>query len=309
MAIEKVTTSDGVKLRDTRSGQLVGSVGTGVTPPSTSPGISASSHPYAPAEADFDAVARDLAAKNRMREALTSIAADLHTTPDLVRAALDDLTVSHPDAFEDVDVPDVRFRYHEDPLLVADPEATPELARAWRKLGYEQYLAQPYPVFVYGTLRPGQGNHTLMARAVDTYLPAQMYGVGIYGAHRGFPYASEHEDPEAFAVGEVVWLDENPLGRQARENLDALEGFSSDSPSSSHYERVLRTVRATQPDGTVAEVQAWTYLARGWSRSQLQESDRIVDGDWVAAKNAYRAPRPRYDMGTSRSFDDNPWIV
>jgi gamma-glutamylcyclotransferase (GGCT)/AIG2-like uncharacterized protein YtfP len=319
MGIEKVNTPDGVKLRDSKTKQLKGSIGPGATAvPTASPAL-----PTLPAGVAADDVAADqallyterlnaLQARQRVKDVVESAAYDLGTTPEYVRQLLNDYRTALPSAFDDVEVPDPAFRYHEDSRLVPDPEASPDLARAWRKLGYEQYLAQPHPVFVYGTLRPGQGNHGVMAHGVDHENPpvtARMDGVAIYGAHRGFPYAAEHDDPTACTVGEIVWLTDTDNGWDARLGMDHLEGFSSDHPSKSHYERVLRPITITDPDGSTRTVNAWTYLARGWSKSQLREDDRILDGDWVKAKNAYRAPRPRYDMGESRNFHDDPWII
>lgn len=196
------------------------------------------------------------------------------------------------DSYEDVTVPDERFRFDKAEFLPQDKDTL----KAARKLGYELYLLQPHPVFVYGTLRPGQGNHHLLTQAKKSEAPAALDGVAIYGAHRGFPYAAEHDDPEAFTLGEVVWLSGDRAGRAARQNLDYLEGFDSDAPSSSHYERVLRPVTYMDADGEPQMTDAWVYLARGPYRTQLSEAERILDGDWVAAKLAYRQPRPRYEF-------------
>lgn len=198
------------------------------------------------------------------------------------------------DQFEDVHVPDSAFRYD----LVDGIPSDAATLRALRKLGYEHYLVQPHPVFVYGTLRSGQGNHVLMDGAVDSLAPARLPGAAVYGAHRGFPYAVEHPAEDAVTVGEVIWLLPDSNGVRARMDLDTLEGFSSDYPSSSHYERVLREVHVTGPDGQERTVSAWTYMARGSSATQLREEDRIVHGDWVKASREYRrtAPRRWYDQ-------------
>jgi len=194
------------------------------------------------------------------------------------------------DDFEDVNVEDPNFRYDLTPGVPEDERTS----RALRKLGYEHYLTQAYPVFVYGTLRPGQGNYRLMSDAAIDSTQATLSGHAIYGAHRGFPYAAEHEDPSAVTVGDIVWLSDTSLGAYARDSMDGLEGFDSDFPSSSHYERVLRDVTFVTPDGHEETVKAWTYMARGSARRQLREEDRIADGDWVKAKAAYRDPRPFY---------------
>lgn len=193
--------------------------------------------------------------------------------------------------FEDVTVPDPSFRYDLTPGIPTDDRT----ARALRKLGYEHFLTQPHPVFVYGTLRPGQGNFRLMSDAAVDSTGAVLKGHAIYGAHRGFPYAAEHDDPTAVTVGDIVWLEQSSVGQHARHSMDVLEGFDSDRPSYSHYERVLRDVEYTDRNGNPQTIKAWTYMARGSSRRQLREEDRILDGDWVAARSAYRQPRPYYD--------------
>jgi len=183
-------------------------------------------------------------------------------------------------AFDDyLDYPE-EFRFDLRPGLPRDIASQ----RAFRKLGYETFLAQPYPVFVYGTLRQGQGNNRVVNGGALTYKTAKISGVGVYGANRGFPYAAEHES--AFTIGEVVWLSDDAAGNDARQGMDWLEGFDSNRPQNSHYER--RRMTATFDDGLSETV--WVYLARGSSRSQLQEYDLIREGDWVAAKNAYRDP-------------------
>lgn len=192
---------------------------------------------------------------------------------------------AHPDDFEDVIVDDPAFRYDLDPLAPKDTGTQ----RALRKLGYEHYLTQPHPVFVYGTLRSGQGNHRLMDGAITSLTPARLEGAAIYGAHRGFPYAKEADG--AVTVGEVIWLTSNVRGLIARENLDHLEGFDSDRPTSSHYERVLRHVSYMDAEGQERTVAAWTYMARGYAASQLLESDRIDDGDWVRARRSFMTDR------------------
>lgn len=194
--------------------------------------------------------------------------------------------------YEDKGASEPEFRYD-----MIDGVPQDEISqKALRKLGYEVFLLQEYPVFVYGTLRQGQGNNHLLDNGVQQYAPAVAPGIAIYGADRGFPYAKEHDAEDAVTVGDIAWLSRDRKGSQARKSMDYLEGFDSDRPSSSHYERVLVPVKVQKEDGSVETVKAWTYLARGYSKAQLDERDRINNGDWVAAKRAYREPKPRYPM-------------
>lgn len=203
-------------------------------------------------------------------------AARLRVSPSRLRDVFQDWA-ANPAGYEHVAPPDPRFQH--DPAALGLPGDAGTRA-ALQRLGYEEFLAQPYPVFVYGTLRQGQGNSGIMEPAVCHVQRATLTGVGIYGANAGFPYAAEHDDPAALTVGEVVSLDDGVEGLHARIRLDQLEGFHSSHPSSSHYERVLRTVTVDGGEG----VDAWVYLARGYSLERLRESDRILHGDWVAAR-------------------------
>ena len=186
---------------------------------------------------------------------------------------------ARPGSFDDYPAPDPAYRLD----LRAGVPADERTARALRKLGYEQYLAQPLPVFVYGTLRQGCHNHHLMDGAREEVRSATADGVAVYRSGHGFPYAAEHPDPQAVTVGEVVWLSDDAAGWNARARLDLLEGFDSDRPARSHYERVQRDVLVRRPGGGPAEpTRAWVYLARGHARDRLREQDRVQHGDWVA---------------------------
>lgn len=170
--------------------------------------------------------------------------------------------------------------------LVAGVPTDDKTGRALRKLGYTQFLEQPYPVFVYGTLRKGQGNSVLFGNDYYQIAPAAVSGVGVYGAHRSFPYAKENQNAAAF--GDVFWIDETEAGGDVRYSLDSLEGFDSDHPSYSHYKRVLREATYIDQTGNQKTTPVWIYLASGRYNTQLREEELISDGDWVTARNRYR---------------------
>lgn len=272
-----------------RDGKFAGSIGSGKERvPTAVPGTPAPAPRHdPPGMPDFaptyDAYQRSAA----VNVVLSQVASRLGLSEPRIRHMFNEWRQSGPDDFEDKPAPEERFRYDLNPDVPTDPATQ----RALRKLGYEHYLATPYPVFVYGTLRSGQGNERLMSEAKQQTLDARMPGVALYTSEYVFPYAAEHDDPETSAVGEVVWLTEDERGESARQMLDHLEGFYSDYPSSSHYERTTRTVTYADPEtGEEQQTTAWVYLARGRSRAVLREADRIPSGDWVAWRSIYDGP-------------------
>lgn len=215
----------------------------------------------------------------RFEHLIAQVARDTGTSTEALTRQVD-FWRANPDHYVDYPAPEIAYRYDENLLLPKDPAT----CRALRRLGYEHYLAQPLPVFVYGTLRRGQGNDRLMDGAVTGWREARMPGVAVHGADWGFPYAAEHRDPDAVTVGELVWLSDDEAGRRARSRLDGLEGFHSEDPHRSLYERVARPVHTVDTDGAQRTVTAWVYLARNTHRD-LTEDTRIAHGDWVAARS------------------------
>lgn len=206
-------------------------------------------------------------------------AARLQVRPETLRQQVK-IWASKPRAFEPVKAPLREFQYGEDPEYASDPG----LREAMNRLGYHAYLAEPYPVFVYGTLRSGQYNESVVGDGCQERATATADGVGVYGRLYPFPYAAEHPDPRVKAVGELMWIKPGRPGVQARARLDNLEGFDKLKPSHSHYLRVARDVQYTRPDGTTATTRAWIYLMNTTDRKPLLEEDLIPGGDWVAAR-------------------------
>lgn len=207
-----------------------------------------------------------------------------------------------PDAYDDLESPNPDFRPNP-----ADYPGDKRTQRALRKMGFENYLAQRLPCFVYGTLRRNQGNDRLMDGAIASRSEqAQVEGVAVYGAGWGFPYAMEAPDGIGATKGDLVFLSDDSDGDYARDRLDGLEGFNSDRFDDSHYRRVERTVTYRDPaTGEDRQTQAWVYLAGEWSRERCTPSERIAHGDWVQGK------RDHVSSGRGRNLwwddiDDTP---
>lgn len=227
-------------------------------------------------------------------DALTVIADRFGTTPDRIEYTLEVLQDRVND-YEDMTDYEPEYRYDLYPGIPDDPA----LKRALRKLGYTHFLAEPLPVFVYGSLRTGGHNSSLFSVAQTDLRSGIVRGLGVYGPQRGFPYAKPHEDPAIQTFGEVVWLSEDEYGDETRKNLDYLEGFDRDKPSQSHYDRVRVTVETNGPNGP-EPVTAWAYIAGPRYRHELTEDERIDDGDWIAA-------RAQHVALTARMRKNNPF--
>lgn len=137
-------------------------------------------------------------------------------------------------------------------------------------------VPQPLPVFVYGTLRPGEVNweHRLEGRVVDA-VPARLDGVALVDCG---PYPAAVERPGAPGVaGDLLWVEPALWGRTV-ELLDELEGYVP-GDRDNLFERVVRAV--VTGAGTV---DAWVYLAG----HELAAADvpEVPGGDWVAYRAA-----------------------
>ena len=120
--------------------------------------------------------------------------------------------------------------------------------------------------FVYGTLKRGQANFSLVAAAVRAVVPAtiraRLYDVG--------PFPALAEGDEAVR-GEVLTVDPAELPRLLAV-LDDLEGYLSADPAGSMYLR--RVVTAATDDGR--EVAAFAYF---YNRDPAGLR-HLPDGEW-----------------------------
>ncbi|MGK5629436.1 gamma-glutamylcyclotransferase family protein [Streptomyces sp. URMC 123] len=135
------------------------------------------------------------------------------------------------------------------------------------------------PVFVYGTLRPGHGNHRrfLLGRT-EAEEPAVLRGAVLYEGP-GYPYAVAA--PEGEIRGELITPPRDPAAYDALlAELDALEEYVPGAPDNL-YERVARAVRLA--DGRTAG--AWVYLAGERVARRLRGRGAVVPGgDWAGAR-------------------------
>ncbi|MFC4472108.1 gamma-glutamylcyclotransferase family protein [Streptomyces xiangluensis] len=131
------------------------------------------------------------------------------------------------------------------------------------------------PIFVYGTLRPGEPNHEpfLLGRTVSE-VPGRLKGAVLYEGP-GYPYALE--EAGGVVCGELITPVSEEYG-QLLLALDRLEDYAPGDPRNL-YERVARDV--VLGDGTT--VQAWVYLAAPAVAARLRVRGKLIEGgDWRA---------------------------
>ncbi|MEV5007177.1 gamma-glutamylcyclotransferase family protein [Streptomyces sp. NPDC055692] len=138
------------------------------------------------------------------------------------------------------------------------------------------------PFFVYGTLRPGEGNHGLFLRGrTRSEEPARLSGAVLYDGP-GYPYAVE--EPGGLVRGDLVAARPEEYG-EVLTALDRLEGYVAGDPRSL-YERIEREV-VRETDG--ATVRAWVYVAGpSVTRHLRTEGSRIEGGDWRRRHTQHR---------------------
>lgn len=139
-------------------------------------------------------------------------------------------------------------------------------------------MSEQLPVFVYGTLRAGEVNASLLdgvaVGRTSATLPAHRLHLLEY------PCVIEDTDdgrPPLLSVrGELVSLAGSAYG-PTLERLDWLEGYDPEDVAGSLYVRVTAAVETD--DGPVA---CWVYLAGAHLRSRLDATNLIASGDWSA---------------------------
>ncbi|WCK55160.1 gamma-glutamylcyclotransferase [Aneurinibacillus sp. Ricciae_BoGa-3] len=120
-------------------------------------------------------------------------------------------------------------------------------------------------VFVYGTLRQGEGNYHYLAGSTRVALSARMNGRLV---DTGYGYPALIQNPECRVNGEVYAVDDETML-----HLDRLEGYYGPGDCRNHYERVNIPIETDY--GTVL---AWTYV---YASDRFERGfTNIEEGDW-----------------------------
>ena len=141
------------------------------------------------------------------------------------------------------------------------------------------FQVEELPVFVYGTLRTGQGNWShLLAGNTTSEHPAVAPNHVMWS--RGIAFIADGEgEGEGEVIGDLMIIDRE-IYQEVMVNLDRLEGIHNRQTGAGYsYCRVKRVVMV---DGR--EVEAWMYHGSsevvGGFRTN-GEKYRVSSGDWL----------------------------
>lgn len=123
-----------------------------------------------------------------------------------------------------------------------------------------------FPLFVYGTLRRGQENYTLLRGYTVSETPSYVDGLSLY-ALNAYPIAVPGPDS---IIGELMTLNPKVYARLLNK-LDEIE-YNTGRAQGLLFRTTCTVLTATGPRT------AWIYRARS---ADLSEQSRIKHGDWV----------------------------
>ncbi|MCA9950315.1 MAG: gamma-glutamylcyclotransferase [Anaerolineales bacterium] len=127
------------------------------------------------------------------------------------------------------------------------------------------------PIFVYGTLLPGQPNAYMWADSVKKVETA-VFPQGLLYDMGHYPMLVE--EPGGSIIGAIFTL-HNAHFQQVVQRLDELEDYNPQAHAQSPYRREKRIVGLRNG----RSIQAWTYLG---NPSYVKGMPPITSGDWVS---------------------------
>lgn len=140
-------------------------------------------------------------------------------------------------------------------------------------------ISDQLPFFIYGTLRPGQGNYPrFLGGRTAQEVPAVLHGHDLFDV--GLPYVVR-STPDAMVVGDLAFVLPEDYS-DVLADLDRLEGYSRRRPGG-HYQREALAVHYQDADGSEVTALAWVYLAGPAVRARLLGANPVPGGDWVAS--------------------------
>jgi gamma-glutamylcyclotransferase (GGCT)/AIG2-like uncharacterized protein YtfP len=259
-----------------------------------------------------------------MKDLISRTANDIESTEERVKnnfihfvTDLDEKSVSaeisrakgkKPQSSKIQEASDATYRYDLIPNIPEDEN----IRKALKHLGYRHFMAQPYPVFVYGTLRAGEYFSYLFGKSRVEIVKGRAKGIALYGKNReerGIAFARPLS--EGNAIGEVVWLG-GEEEKETRRKLDNLEGFrATDTPQENNYERVLRPITILDAEDNETAVMAWIYIEGLRAKKYNKGYGRILNDDWaVSTESSESSENPsRESLLASLIEKTGPWEV
>ena len=132
-------------------------------------------------------------------------------------------------------------------------------------------MSKMHYVFVYGTLRKGEGNNLLLKDA-DFLGETSVSGFQLVGKGASFPYVVPASDNDV-VHGELYGVDYDEL-----KHLDYLEGFTEEGYWFNHYERV--DIRVNIP--RLEHTPVWIYVVSPRTyEGGVNKMEVIESGDWL----------------------------
>lgn len=146
----------------------------------------------------------------------------------------------------------------------------------------------PYlPVFVYGTLRPGQANYPLLHGFTVSEEPASVAHMDLFA----LPFYPMALSGTGTLIGDLLFLAPTTY-RRLLQRLDDLEGWFPGRPNCPFKRIQCQVTTQTRPQQL-----AWMYIG---NRAYLgAESVQIDHGDWVR----YRSQRAADERVSLQSLD------
>jgi gamma-glutamylcyclotransferase (GGCT)/AIG2-like uncharacterized protein YtfP len=141
----------------------------------------------------------------------------------------------------------------------------------------DEYL----PIFVYGTLRPGQENYDRFVLGKTTREVRAMLADHAMFVLDGYPCITE-DSGAGDVIGDALYLSPE-LFPAVLAALDQLEGYTPGN-ASSPYLRVRRSVRTGEGDrGEPPRTSlAWVYVGGEPALLRRPACDPVPGGDWLA---------------------------
>lgn len=140
------------------------------------------------------------------------------------------------------------------------------------------------PVFVYGTLRPGDYNHDRFPGGVVQIINDCSASGRLYHAfkdHRGYPGA--HFDEEGTIVGDILVYDDESRAFQSVVSMELGAGYE------------VRQIKVNTPNGVIEAI-GFHYLQ--------PHGDLIESGDWFA-DDAYPAHGSGFDRWSEDEYGED----